>query len=200
MPHGHGAGVARTGNNRRPNCGGSRPASENDQRNAPGARTYRHAQPVRAERTVDFRRYGLLLDPYQQRLSVPRHRGNQLERLHLPRQPDDRLRLPGQHGPRRTLHLFAHAAQAGQRRTAFRQRGDGHEHRGQGFLLAQADLFGGGDLAAVHPAGTQQTLRAVQRDVARGRRHAGALRQRLAREGNLRNRLHPFAGHFRRAS
>lgn len=26
----------------------------------------------------------------------------------------------------------------------------------RGFLLAQADLFGGGDLAAVHPAGTRK--------------------------------------------
>ena len=145
---------------------------------------------------MGLRRHGVLLDPHQRQLQIPGGRGHRLERLHLPHQPPDRLCRARQHGSRRPFHLLADAAQTGQRRTPLRRLGDGHEHRGQRLLRAAPDLFGGGDLAPVHPAGAQQTFRAVQRDVALGRRHAGPIRQRFARERHLRDGLHPLAGHL----
>ncbi len=46
-----------------------------------------------------------------------------------------------------------------------RRRGFGPQLRGERLLFAAPQLLGGGNLAAVHSAGTQQTLRAVQRNV-----------------------------------
>ena len=128
------------------------------QRNAQPAGLDRHAQPLRAEGTVGFRRYGLLLDPYQSELPVSGHRGNQLDGLYLQGQSDDRLRLPQQHGPRRTIHLFAHAAQAGQGLDQLRRRRFGRRTQRPRLLCPAAQLPDSGHLAAVHSPGPQQAF------------------------------------------
>ena len=145
---------------------------------------------------MDLRRNGLLLDPLERYVQVPGHRGHRIEGLHVQGQPDDRLCLPRQHGTRRPFHLFALAAQAGQGRPQLGRRGLRPEFRTERLLFAATELFGGHDLAPVHPAGPQQAFRALQRDAALGRRYAGTLCQGLPGEGHLPDGLYLLAGHL----